>query len=118
MSGKARIYLVFWLMFLVVGKGNLRAGQWSEPNLVLEWDYPFGLTTPPLDSYHIYGGLFALAICLLSSVVCSRMSPNIMNAFPTAVANTAIINIATPRPRDIIPSNRSPLGSIRLSIVK
>lgn len=26
------------------------------------WDYPFGITTPPLDSYHVYGGLFVLVL--------------------------------------------------------
>ena len=47
MSGKTRIFLVFWLLFLVVGRGGLRAGEWSEPNLVLEWDYPFGYGMHP-----------------------------------------------------------------------
>lgn len=27
-----------------------------------KWDYPFGLTTPPLDSYHFFGGLFVLIL--------------------------------------------------------
>jgi len=27
-----------------------------------EWNYPFGITSPPLDSYHFYGGLFVLII--------------------------------------------------------
>ena len=26
------------------------------------WDYPFGIKSPPFDSYHVYGGLFVLAI--------------------------------------------------------
>ena len=26
------------------------------------WGYPFGLTSPPLDSYHVYGGLFVLIL--------------------------------------------------------
>lgn len=26
------------------------------------WGYPFGITSPPLDSYHVYGGLFVLAL--------------------------------------------------------
>jgi len=26
------------------------------------WGYPFGLTSPPLDSYHVYGGLFVLTL--------------------------------------------------------
>lgn len=26
------------------------------------WDYPFGITSPPFDSYHFYGGLFILTI--------------------------------------------------------
>ena len=26
------------------------------------WDYPFGIKSPPLDAYHVYGGLFSLAI--------------------------------------------------------
>lgn len=24
------------------------------------WDYPFGIKRPPLDAFHVYGGLFAL----------------------------------------------------------
>lgn len=27
-----------------------------------KWDYPFGITSPPFDSYHVYGGLFILTI--------------------------------------------------------
>lgn len=27
-----------------------------------QWVYPFGITSPPLDSYHVYGGLFVLVL--------------------------------------------------------
>ena len=56
----------FILLFLAL-LGMLRAmheiakfrADWSW---LPQWDYPFGLTTPPLDSYHVYGGLFAITI--------------------------------------------------------
>ena len=56
-------YILLWLALL----GMLRAmheiakfrSDWSW---LPQWDYPFGLTTPPLDSYHVYGGLFAIII--------------------------------------------------------
>ena len=56
----------FILLFLAL-LGMLRAmheiakfrPDWSW---LPQWGYPFGITTPPLDSYHVYGGLFAITI--------------------------------------------------------
>ena len=56
----------FILLFLAL-LGMLRAmheiakfrPDWSW---LPQWGYPFGVTTPPLDSYHVFGGLFAITI--------------------------------------------------------
>lgn len=56
-----------WILLFLAVIGMLRATheiskfrwQWSW---LPKWDYPFGITSPPFDSYHVYGGLFALAI--------------------------------------------------------
>jgi len=56
-----------WILLFLALIGMLRAmheiakfrADWSW---LPQWDYPFGITTPPFDSYHVYGGLFALII--------------------------------------------------------
>lgn len=56
----------FVLLFLAL-LGMLRAAheiskfRWNMSWLP-KWDYPFGITSPPFDSYHTYGGLFVLMI--------------------------------------------------------
>lgn len=56
----------FVLLFLTL-LGMLRAMheiskfRWNMSWLP-KWDYPFGITSPPFDSYHVYGGLFVLMI--------------------------------------------------------
>ena len=60
---KEERFVLLWLALL----GMLRAmheiakfrADWSW---LPQWDYPFGIMTPPLDSYHVYGGLFAITI--------------------------------------------------------
>jgi len=62
---KEEKFVLLWLALL----GMLRAmheiskfrPDWSW---LPQWDYPFGIMIPPLDSYHVYGGLFILFVIL------------------------------------------------------
>lgn len=53
--------LLIWLVI-----GALLRACWHiskfrpQMSWIPEWDYPFGIKRPPLDSFHIYGGLFTL----------------------------------------------------------
>ena len=56
-----------WILLFLAALSMVRAAheiskfRW-QMSWLPRWDYPFGITTPPLDSYHFFGGLFVLML--------------------------------------------------------
>lgn len=60
---KEEKYILLFLALLGVLRAAHEISKFrAQMSWLPEWDYPFGLTTPPLDSYHFFGGLFVLIL--------------------------------------------------------
>jgi hypothetical protein len=51
------IFLIILSMLRALHEISKFRIEWSW---IPSWGYPFGIESPPFDSYHVYGGLFVL----------------------------------------------------------
>jgi len=60
---KEEKYIILFLAVLAIFRAMHEISKFRiDRSWLPSWDYPFGIKAPPLDSYHVYGGLFVLVL--------------------------------------------------------
>lgn len=60
---KEERYIILFLAVLAMFRAMHEISKFRiDRSWLPSWGYPFGITSPPLDSYHVFGGLFVLVL--------------------------------------------------------